>query len=94
MNTIKIILTEEEANAILKLKKGSIPESAELTITSQLYRLKVSSMTASKLTKEFLKHYDDGFLAEFLTERAAEGNPVDRRDLEEMLITAKEDGVF
>jgi len=93
MNTIKIILTEEEANAILKLK-GSIPESAELTITSQLYRLKVSSMTASELTEEFLKHYDDGFLAEFLTERAAEGNPVDRQDLEEMLITAKEDGVF
>jgi hypothetical protein len=93
MNTIKIILTEEEANAILQLK-GSIPERAALTIMDQLYRLKVLSMTASELTEEFLKHYDGRFLAEFLTERAAVNNPVDRRDLEEMLIAAKEDGVF
>jgi hypothetical protein len=93
MNTIKIILTEEEANAILQLK-GSIPERAAATIMDQLYRLKVSSMKASELTEEFLKHYDKEFLAEFLTERAAMGKPFDRRDLEEMLITAKEDGVF
>jgi hypothetical protein len=94
-NMITLKITEEAAMDLLNLRDNpGLNDEIFFAVDVELYRNKITSMSPRELTQEFLSHHDDGFLSEFLVEQAANDKRVTRKDLEDLLIAAKQDGVF